>query len=346
MTRRWITRETPTGNSRRGSSAEQKSGLKEIVKRLAKSDADLEQEEKRLDQSLELKSGGPDAAALAGTLDKALSDFYDEELALGREMSIVLASGNDLAFTLPPVKSPATIAGRAVTVTVSGVLTQTAAQGGQRTFKLDLVADLSDLQQNITEVLRSQLDSSETCGQRIAIRQASLAPSTPASVLLLKLHFERWTCMGSGQIASEIAEGDGSVEIKLTAVVDKNTLKMKAALGRIDASGMLGDALRSGSLGEDVSEKASKLVLAAAQAGTNFKIALPPAVQNSAAIQSARFQENGVGELSMAMEGHIEITNEQADALATQLNQALSAQGRSAQGTPVLRTREPGTSPQ
>ena len=319
-------------------SAEQKSGLKEIVKRLAKSDADLEQEERKLDQSLEAKAGGPEVATLAGTLDKALSDFYDQELAMGREMSIVLANGQDVAFTLPKVKSPASIAGRTVAVTVSGVLSQTASQGGQRTFKLDLVADLSDLQQNITEVLRSQLDSSATCGQRITIRQASLAPSTPASTLLVKLHFERWTCMGSGQIATEIAEGDGSVEIKLTAAVEKNTLKMTATLGRIDASGMLGDALRSGSLGEDLSEKAAKSVLAAARAGSDFKIALPPAVQNSAAIQSARFQDTSVGELSMVIEGQIEISNEQADALATQLNQALSAK-RTAGTPPQLTTR-------
>ena len=84
-----------------------------------------------------------------------------------------------------------------IPVAVSGVLSQIAAQGGQRTFKLELVADLSDLQQNITELLRAQLDTSETCGQRVAIRQATLTPAAPASLLTVWLHFERWICTRS-----------------------------------------------------------------------------------------------------------------------------------------------------
>ncbi len=42
----------------------------------------------------------------AESLNKALSDFYNQQLALGREMSITLATGRDTAFTLPPVKDP------------------------------------------------------------------------------------------------------------------------------------------------------------------------------------------------------------------------------------------------
>jgi hypothetical protein len=50
-------------------------------------------------------------------------------------------------------------------------------------------------------------------------------------------------------------------------------------------------------------------------------------VQNSATLQSARFQDAGVGALSLLLDGQMEISNEQADLLASQLNQALSAQG-------------------
>ena len=319
-----------------GFSAAQKSGLREITKRLAKSDTDLEQEEKRLDQSLEVKAAGPELAAHSESLDKALTDFYDQELALGREMSITLANGQDLAFTLPQVKSPVSIEGRTIAVTVSGVLSQTAVQGDQRTFKLELLADLTDLQQDITELLHAQLDAAPTCGQRVAILQAALTPSTPASLLLVKLHFERWTCLRSfgQQTTTELAEGDGSIEIKLTAVMEKNALKIVAASGRIDATGMLGEALRSGSLGEDLRDKAAALVLSAAQAGSDFKIALPPAVQNAATIQSAKFQDAGVGGLSVVLDGQIEISNEQANQLASQLNQSLSAQGSVAGSVP------------
>jgi hypothetical protein len=330
-----------------GFSPEQKSGLKEVVKRLTKSDSDLEQEAKKLDQSVDAKAATPEVTARAEGLDKALTDFYDQELALGKEMSITLASGQDLTFMLPQVKSPATIGDRKVAVNVSGALSLTASQGGQRTFKLDLIADLTDLQQNITEVLRSQFETGQTCGERVAIRQASLAPSTPTSLLVVKLHFERWTCMGSfgQQSATELAEGDGGVEIKMTAGIEKNAVKMTAALGRIDATGMLAEALRSGSLGEDLRDKTAQVVLTAAQAGSDFKIALPPAVQNSAVIESARFQDTGVGGLSVVLEGQVEISNAQADQLAVQLNQALAAQGASNPATPELKPR-PGTSPQ
>ena len=313
-----------------GFSAAQKAGLKDIVKRLAKTDSGLEQEGKRLDQSLDLKAPAPEVAAHAESLDKALTDFSDQQLALGREISITLASGQDLAFTLPQVKSPVNIENRTMAITVSGRLSQIASQGGQRTFKLELTSDLSELQQNITDLLRAQLDTSESCGQRVTIQQARLTPATPAGRLVVRLHFERWMCTRSfgQQISNELAEGDGTVEIKLTAAVEKaNTLKIVTALGRVDATGMLGESLRSGSLGEDLREKVAQSVLSAARAGSDFKITLPPALQNSARIQSAKFQDLGVGGLSVVLDGQIEISNEQADQLASQLNQALSARG-------------------
>ncbi|MFZ0859724.1 MAG: hypothetical protein ABR881_21225 [Candidatus Sulfotelmatobacter sp.] len=313
-----------------GFSAAQKSGLKEIAKRLAKADSDLEQEEKRLDQSLEVKAAGAEVAARAENLSKALTDFYNQQLALGREMSITLANGQDLAFTLPAVNHPVNIVDRTIVVPVSGALAQIAVQGGQRTFKLEMTANLSDLQQNITELLRAQLDTSETCGQRVAIRRATLTPSTPASLLVLQLHFERWTCsrMFGQQTSNELAEGDGTVEVKLTAAVEKpNTLKIVATFGRVDATGMMGEALRSGSLGEDLRDTIAQSVLSAAQTGSDFKVTLPAAVRNSAVIQSARFQDTGAGNLTLLLDGQLEISNEQADALASQLNQALSAQG-------------------
>ena len=105
-----------------GFSAAQKSGLKDVAKRLARADSDLEQEQKRLDQSLDVRTPAPEVAAHAENLSKALTDFYNQELALGREMSITLASGQDQTFNLPPVNHPVSIASRAIGVQVSGVL--------------------------------------------------------------------------------------------------------------------------------------------------------------------------------------------------------------------------------
>ena len=328
-------------------SAAQKSGFKDLTKRLAKADSDLDQEQKKLDQSLDAKAAGPEVATLAASLDKAILDFYNQELALGREMSITLASGEDLAFILPRRQSSVSIGRQTIPVDVSGLLSQIAAQGGQRTFRLELVADLSDLQQNIGEVLRAQLDTSETCGQRVAIRQATLTPAAPASLVRVWLHFERWACtrtpgqqISAQPTSAELAEGDGTVEIKLTVAVEQpNTLKLAATLGRIDATGMLAESLRSGSLGDDFRDQIAGSVLAAARAGSDFKTTLPPAVQNSAVIQSAKFQNVGAGGLSVVLEGQIEITNEQAEQLATQLNQALSAQGTPPGATPQLTKR-------
>jgi hypothetical protein len=192
-----------------------------------------------------------------------------------------------------------------------------------------MTADLSDLQQNMTEILRSKLDTSPLCGQRVGVRQATLTPATPASVLLVWLHFERWMCTRAfgQQTANELAEGDGTVEIKLSAAVEEpNTLKVLTTFGRIDATGLLEESLRSGSLGEDLRDQAAQLVLSAARAGADFKITLPPALQNSALIQSAKFRDLGVGGLSLVLAGQIEISNEQTDQLASQLNQTLSAQ--------------------
>jgi hypothetical protein len=317
-----------------GFSPAQKAGLKDLSRRLSKADSDLEQIQRRLDQTLQINPASPEVVLHAESLHKALTDFYNQQLALGREMSITLATGQDTAFILPPVKDPIRIDNQTIPVAVSGVLSQISAQGGRRTFKLEMTADLSDLQQNMIEILRSKLDTSPLCGQRVAVRQATLTPATPASVLLVWLHFERWMCTRSfgQQTANELAEGDGTVEIKLSAAVEKpNTLKVLSTFGRIDATGLLGESLRSGSLGEDLRDYSAQLVLSAARAGSDFKITLPPALQNSALIQSAKFQDLGVGGLSLVLEGQIEISNEQADQLASQLNQTLSAQQAPAQ---------------
>jgi|SRR5580704_2677887 hypothetical protein len=312
-------------------SSAQKAGLKETLKRLDKAESDLDQEEKKLDQGIQLT---PASAPNTDSLDKALDAFANQQLALGREMGITLASGQDLAFTLPQVKRPVSIGSQTVDVTVSGELTQLSAQNSQRIFKLQLVTGLPEVQQNISGIMRAQLDSSGQCGERIAVRQAMLTPATPASLLVLQLHYERWACRGmTGQtMRSELAESDGRVEMKLTPSLDKSgALQLAADFQRTDASGMMAESLRSGMLGDDLRDKVSQALVAALRAGADFKATLPPAVQNSATLQSVKFQDSGAGVLSVALEGQIQISDEQASQLASQLNQALSAKQTSTQ---------------
>jgi len=318
-----------TKNFLAGFSDKQKSGLKEVTKRLTKADSDLAQQQSKLDQVAQTgTSAAPEAGSLAGDVDKALASFADQQLALGREMGIAAADPPQMAFTLPTAKRSATLGRQAVVVTVSGELSQTSAENGQHVFELKLRADLFDLQQNITQVLRQELNRYESCGQRVDIRQATLSPSAPASLLSVRLHYERWTCVRmSGQsISSELAEGDGAVDIRLTPMIEAKNLKLSYEPVRVDASGMLGEALRSGSLGEDLRDKAVESILGAIQAGTDFKVAPPPAAPNGATLQNAKFEEAGAGVLRVLLGGEIELSNEQTKALAGQLKETLSAQ--------------------
>jgi len=309
-----------------GFSDAQKAGLKDITKRLEKADSDLEQEQTRLSQIL--RSASPAAGELTArsqSLDKALTEYANQQLELGREMSIVLASGRDLAFRLPTVRTPVSIDGRTVSVSVSGALSQIEEQNGQRTFQLELNEDLSDLQQNIGALLHSALTINNSCGERVSVRQAMLGPSSQAGLLILLLHYERWSCARLyGQTnANELAEDDGTVEVKLTPLIDQsNALRLNAEFGRIDAGGMFTESLRSGDLGDLLREKISGAILGPLHAATDLKTSLPSALENSAVIESARFRDAGAGVLNIVFEGKTRISNEQANLLASQLNQA------------------------
>jgi hypothetical protein len=329
----WQSARSKNQHFEEGFSATQKDGLREITKRLDKAESDVEQERTKLTQSLRA-GNSQDVSSRVDGLGRALTEFSNDQLALGREMSIVVASAQDLSFNLHAVKAPVTIQGRTVAIIVSGALTQIEEQNGQRTFNLELDEDLSDLQQNIGALLNAQLSNANQCGERLAVRQAMLTPSAPSSLLVLRMHYERWSCIRShGQTTSnELAESDGTVEVKLTpAVGQTNALKLNSEFGPIDPDGMFADSLRSGDLGDNLRDKISASVLAALRVGTEFKTTLPPALQNSAAIQSVQFRDAGAGVLNVVLEGRTQISNEQVNLLASQLNQALSAQSAGSQ---------------
>jgi hypothetical protein len=249
---------------------------------------------------------------------------------LGVFVPYACASGQDLTFKIPPVKIPVKVENQPIEVIASGVISRVAAERGQNVFKLELVADLADLQQNITQILRSQLDKSDRCGERMAIQNAMLTPMAPASVVLAHVHFERWTCVKvfGKERPNKLVGGNGTIEVKLTpAVEQEGTLKLVPEVGRVEAEGPLGELLRSGSIGASLREKITKALLSAMQKGTNFKATLPPAVQDYATIEDARFQDVGSGNLGVVLDGRIQISNEQIKLLANQLKERLSSQG-------------------
>jgi hypothetical protein len=316
-----------------GLSDNQKVGLKDITRRLDKADSDLDQETKKLDPGA--VAGNTFAPGGATSLEKAFTEFSDEQLALGHEMGIVLASGQDLTFTLPTLKTPVSVGNQTVSVPISGELTQVSAEGERRTFRLQQIAALSDLQQTISMILRAQFASSP-CGERLQLLQANLTPASPASLLQLSLHYERWACHGGPGMAVELAEASGTAVLRLTPAVDaSHVLTLAAEFQRIDATGMMGDALRSGDLGDDLREKVSQSILAALRSAADFKHTLPPAAQNSVTLETAKFQDTETSDLNLELDGQVQLSNEQANALATQLNQTLSAQQTTTPPTPA-----------
>ena len=207
-------------------SSKQKSALQDTVKKLEKADSDLDKQIKALDQIVQtLKPESEQISNSAASLDKALASFQSEQLALGGEMSILFpAPGQDVTFSLPPVTNSISIGGQPISIPASGGVSRvvpetsvpkTSAENDHNLFNVKIVADLSDLQQNITGILRSELTRSPRCGERIEVRQATLTPLEPASLVVANLHFERWVCQPGQQSPMEVADGDGTIEVKL-----------------------------------------------------------------------------------------------------------------------------------
>jgi hypothetical protein len=317
-------------------SSAQKSGLKDITNKLEKADSELDKQMKALDQIAAIPKPETEQIANSATsLDKEFAGFQNDQLALGREMSIIFpAPGQNVTFSLPTVTNSISIADQSVTFPVSSVLSQTSAVNGDNFFSVKMVADLSDLQQNITGILRAQLNRSPRCGERIAIQDATITPMAPASLVAIQLHFERWSCpFGSGGAGStELIDAEAEVDIKLTPSVDpKSGLGLVTEIDHVKAEGALRNSLSSGDLSVMLREQTSAALVSALQKGADFKATLPPTAHESATLQKAQFEDSGANQLSLILDGQLQFSDEQAKQFAAQLKQRLSAQGTSPQ---------------
>ena len=308
-----------------GFSEVQKSGLKEITKRLGKADSELAQQAKVLDQEVEANAAAPQMAGSAQNLERTLTIFQGEQADLGEEMSIAPSSkGQDSAFNLPPVKNTVKFSDQAITVITSGVVSNSVAEGGGNTFAVQLTADMSDLQQTIADVLRVRLDQADRCGERIAVQTAALTPRGSVAVVTTQLHYERWTCntMFGRESVNEMVEGNGTIEVKMTpAVAEDGTLRLVTQLGRVEAEGLVGELLRSSTLGETLCAKISDSVLSALLQGGDFKAALPAGARSYATLRRAQFQGTGLGRLITVLNGEIRVSNENLLAVTSQLRE-------------------------
>jgi hypothetical protein len=239
-------------------------------------------------------------------------------------------AGQTTTFKVPPVKIPMNVKDQHVTLIASALLTLTTKAHGLNVLNLQLTADLSDLQRNITTVLADQLHKNDTCGDRITIQNATLTPAEPASVAVVELHYERWGCakIFGKQQAKRLVAGNAVIQLKLTPAIeeDNTQLKLVPEVGPIQADGSLGELLRSGTLGEMLRDKIRNAILSAMQKGTDLSATLPPAVQGYAKITDARFKDGGAGRLLVLLNGEVQVTNEQIQALAKQVKERVSAE--------------------
>jgi hypothetical protein len=310
-------------------SSGQKSGLKDSTAKLAKADSELDTRIKALDKIVE--SGKPEGEQIgnaAASLAEEFASFQSEQLALGREMGILMpADGQAFTFNLPKVTNSIKAGGQTISIAASGAASRTSAENGRNVFSLKLAADLSDVQQNITAILRSRLTRSPRCGERVEVRQATLTPVEPASLVVARVHYERWICPPGQSEPLDAAAGDGTIEVKLTPTVEANGgLGLVSEISGVEADGLLRGLLRSGDLGVTLREQIAASLVPFLQKAADLKATLPLTAQESASIQKALFQNGGADQLNLVLEGQMELSDEQTTQFAAQLKQRVSAQ--------------------
>jgi hypothetical protein len=245
----------------------------------------------------------------------------------------VRAGDKTTTFKIPPVKIPVNVKNERITLVASGWITLTRQTQGMSVLNLQLTGDLTDLQQNLTELLSAELDKDDHCGDRMAIQHATLMPAEPGSLATVQLHYERWACakVFGKQETKRLLGGDAVMQMTLTPAVEQDSteLRLVPEMGPIQADGSLGELLRSGTVGDMLREKIRESILKALQKGTDLSATLPPVVQGYAKIKDARFRDAGSGRLLVLLDGEIQITNEQIQALAKQVKErAAAAQAR------------------
>lgn len=228
----------------------------------------------------------------------------------------------DFSLRIPPQRISFNVQGRPLAISASGLISVHSPSRNQYILSLELDADLADLQQNLTALLRPQLDKSEACGDNISITHATLMPEGPAAQAVVQMHYERYACVKafSRQMRKRLVGGNGVIQLKFRPEVeDKKTLRLVPEVESINADGSLAELLRPGSIGVMVRRKITQALLSAMQKGTDPTVTLPPAIQDIAAIDKARFEDEGAGRLAVVLVGEVTISSQQIQMVEKQL---------------------------
>jgi hypothetical protein len=222
---------------------------------------------------------------------------------------------------IPPVATHIEIQGQPVEIRISGEVFADD-DGGQETVRVLLSADLSDLQRNLTPILAAQLNQSNRCGERLNVLGASLVPATPAAILTLNAHVEKWACAKAfgKEVVKRFVGGNGTIVVRLTPKLeDAPAIKLAAEVTSLEADGSLGELLRSGPFAETIREKIRGAVVSALEKSTDFKTTLPPAAQQLVSIREVQFAEIGDGRLGLRISSEVRIPAAQARELLERL---------------------------
>jgi len=229
----------------------------------------------------------------------------------------------DLQLAIPPVKTTVDIGKQPVTITATGLV-----QENRNGFKLNLSANLSDLQLHTGDLLKEQLNRSDACGERLTVERATLVPQAPSAMLTAWVHYERWACVKAlgRKMTKRLVAGNGTVPVKLTPGVENgNQITLTPEVGKIEADGSLGEVLQSPQVADKIRDKIRDSILHALQKGTSLEAALPPAAQSVATIRSTQFADGGSGALILEIAGEVHVRPQDAQPFLDQLKHHSSA---------------------
>jgi hypothetical protein len=248
------------------------------------------------------------------------------------------AQAADLTWQIPPVKTSLNVDGLPMEIQAWGTIS--AAQAGP--IRLAMTVDLGSFQENITAVLRAQLNRSDRCGERLSVERATLAPAAPSSVLSLQVHYERFGCVKAlgKEVVKRLVGGNAVIEVDFSPSVEDRTtsensaenpvrenpvrenpvrenpnerqrISLTARVRKMDADGSLGELLNSGQLGDSIREKIGTSVESAVRKSANLKSSLPPEVADVVSIKSVQFANGGGGRLWLAIAGEAALSTAQ-----------------------------------
>jgi hypothetical protein len=227
--------------------------------------------------------------------------------------------------SIPPFEVTVELNGQPLRITLSGTLTAGAVAQKQQQIQVDALADLSDFQQHITEVLRPGVNQNNRCGLRMTLESAELTPSAPDALLTARVHAEKYACAKAlgRQMVTRLIGGDGTVTVRLTPQPDGGeSLKLAGEVVSVQADGALGDLLQSEPAGPMLREKLRDGLAGALQKSLNkLKAELPGALRGLAAVRSAHFENLAGGHLGLALAGEVQIDAGMAQLLIGKLKE-------------------------